>query len=399
MSTTEQKPASNKTRSFILGILGLIIAAAVFFAIWFTGVQIPKYLYSPTRFAFVTDSSSQRLSVIDLDKQNVTSQEDLELQPDLLSISTNYPMMAMANSDQPRLLFYDLKSKRKFSINLPSKPVELFFPPDQQILLVVMEHDVAFADYQRNTLYKLPMPDGVNHFTKDNLPVFSPLNATVWVSDPEHKQLLQLSVNQQRDTHWTSVPLNLPEDETPGPLAVNPQGDILAFSDSKGIKGYVFEPATGKLISAADLNSKPSEPIAPYMDANYRFAVFANGNGNVVTYNLEDKQVLSRNEVPGTILKIRGGWLNQRWTVLTDEGLGIVSPRPNDNLQWMPIKGEAKDLWVTGNGKTAVVTASNGVQQVMGFDIKDGTQQVPIDLPTILDVGLLRMGGNNSFCY
>ncbi len=360
--------------------------------------RVPDYVYSPTRYVFVSDRLSERMAVIDLDRGEQSDQQDLGMVPDMLSIASDFPMMAYGNYQQRQLFFFNLKKKERLRLTLPSQPVDMFFIPNRQQLLVVMQDRVALADYQRMVLYPLTDLKALARFDKTRPPVFSVLDGSLWVADPSRAVIYRLRVTQ-RDARWQRYSLALPPGERVGPLSVNAQGDLLTFNDASGRHAYLYRPSTGVLRRTVDFGGEAAPAITPYLDANSGWAVYANSRSQLVGVRLRDEAIQVATRLPSAVRKIRGGWLNRLWVIVTEEGLALQSLDAGERLRYFPLSNKLSDLWVTGDGKTALLTSQGGLQQVLPFDLRTGTQKHPIDLQGVLQANLIRMGGNNSFCY
>lgn len=360
--------------------------------------RVPDYVYTPTRYVFVTDKLSERMAVVDLETGKQSDRQDLGMVADIFAIATDFPIMAYGNYQARQLFFFNLKKKERLRMALPSQPVDLFFIPDRQQLLVVMQDGVALADYQRLTLYPLPKLKPLAHFDKSHLPVFSTLDGSLWVADPRRPVIYRLRVNQ-RDARWQQYFPPLPDDEKIGPLSVNLQGNLLAFSDVTGTHSYLYRPSDNTLRQTADFGDGSASPIAPYFDSNSRWTVYGDSDGRLAEVRTNAKSTPVSARLPSAVRKIRGGWLNRLLVILTDEGLALRSIGTDERPRVFPLNDKISDLWVTGDGKTVLLAARGGFQQVLPFDLRTGTQKRPIDLQGILQANLIRMGGNNSFCY
>ena len=360
--------------------------------------QVPDYVYDPTRYVFVTDRLSDRLVVVDLDGDRQSDRQDLGMVPDILSIATDFPMMAYGSYQERQLIFFNLKKKERLRLALPSRPLDLFFIPNRQQLLVVMQDGVALADYQRLALYPLAGLESVAQFEKNHPPVFSALDGSLWVADPGRPVIYRLRVNQ-RDGKWQPYSLPLPDGERIGPLSVNAQGDILAFADRTGSHAYLYRPASNTLRRTVDFGDASAPPIAPYLDGTSRWVVYGDTAGRLTGVRTSGEGAPISARLSSPVEKIRGGWLNRLWVMVTDESLAVQSIATGERLNSFSLNAAISDLWVTGDGKTALIAARGGFQQVLPFDLRTGTQKRPIDLDGILQANLIRMGGNNSFCY
>lgn len=361
--------------------------------------RVPDYLYSPTRYVFLTDKLSNRLDIVDLENREEAGAQDLDVVPDMFTVSTTAPLMAYGSYTKKRLFFYNLLKKSSVALELPSEPVNMFFIPDRQQLLVIMRHGVAIADYQQLGVYPLQNLAALPSFSVNHEPVFSTLDGSLWIPNPEKPIIYRLVVSDgNQNNQWQTYDVPLPDGEQLGPLSVNAQGNLLAFSDAQGKHGYVFSPQTGELTRLVTFASA-AKPIAPFLDANSQWAVFANASNTVMAKRTNNSGEALAQPVPATPLKIRGGWLNQLWVVITTQGVGMLSAEADMPFRWFDLPGETRDLWITGDGKTALLSYRAGLQQVLPFDLQTRTQMRPIDLQGILQVNLIRMGGNNSFCY
>ncbi|WP_028358045.1 YncE family protein [Brackiella oedipodis] len=398
----------NQSRTYFLGlekgqfyiIVGLFVLVLTFFVsgFWYYLDLVPDYVYSPSRYAYVSDKRSDQLAIIDLKKNQQIARYNLGITPDILTIATDFPMMAYANRQENRLVFYNLKKQSKQFIRLPSEPIDMFFIPNQQSLLLVMQDQIALVDYDSGNLYQLPNPPGIKQFDKAHLPVFSALSNSLWLANQATQELLQLKVNQQHNSAWQRLPLRLADAEKPGPLAVNAQGTIMAFAKENGQQAYIYDLAQQQLHRVSDLSDQ-AKPVDPYLDANQQFAVFGDDQGLVVGLNPLTQTLIKRVHLPSPVKKIRGGWLNQYWIAIADGGLAIIPANPDQAEQWFASQGQVQDVWITGDGKTALLSVTGGHELLMPFDIKNGQAKAPIVLDGILEANLVRMGGNNSFCY
>lgn len=378
--------------SVLLGIVSIAIAA--FFLLF--AKRIPDYVYSPTRYAFVTDKNSSNMAIIDLNLGEQVETQSLKSKPDIFTIDTINPIMAYANFSEAKVYFYDMRKRKNIEVALPEVPVALFFIPDRQDLVVVMKNKIALANYEKSMIYPLAdVPDQIK-IDQNHIPAFSAIDASLWAEDQSQAILYRLSVGQS-DPQWEAINTALGNTQI-GVIATNPQGNVVAYSAFNDQQALALTDKQKHFqlgVSAAKISS------APFINANNRTVIFGRENGAIDIYDLQHSSYRLTDHIVSdqAIIKILGGWLNQVSVVLAKDAVVIVNNYPFFIKARFSFMYEPQDMWITGDGKTALITYAAGQQSVMLFDLQTGTQRKPIVLEDISHANFIRMGGNNSFCY
>lgn len=365
-------------------------------------------LHQPTRYAFVADRFTNNISVVDIFSGAQVTALDFDMRPQVMEMARDDGMLAVGAREVPGIWFFNLRTRERRFVNLPSPVFQIFFVPQSKRVAIGMRDQVGVIDYgtfevkifkqrfdseKRNTLLN----------TYYSL-LFSSFSESFWILDEDRPRIYHKFGHEDADSPWEVIDLSdrIGSGSGLGIGVASPEDDMLAFTVDDGSEGIVYFPQTKKLLTTGPMRTTgtTNEPmIRPYFDAYSRHVIFGDVEGNMALFDLQKDERPQRFKADFSPRIVRTGWLESTWILAGDKGIMFQSFENPEDRRVYRFPAEVTDVWVTGDSKTALVLIDEEVPQLFRYDIRTRERLKPVRVRNITMGNMIRMGSNNSICY
>ena len=369
-----------------------------------------KSLYSPTRYLFIADSDSYYITIFDVQTDEQVDLLNFNIKPEVIEIARDDSMMVVGNNEVSSLILYDLKTRLKRTIELPSPLYETFFVPQSKLMAFALRDQVGMLNYETGEIKVFPERfDSVRRKTPlyayYNL-LFSSFSQTYWVLDEDNPRIFRKSALDADDKPWDIIDFSKRIQTKPGwgldQGIASPEDYMVAFTTKEGSEGLVYFPEEDKLLSTGPMHVAGSSYrplLLPYIDYYSKRVLFGDVSGNIALFNFDQSEQAQRFKVDFSPRIFRSGWLESTWMLGGDKGLQFQDYDNPDNKKIYRFPYEVKDMWVSGDSKTLYMVVDEGRPRVLRYDIRTKEEIDPLYIRGVVMGGKLRMGSNNSICY
>ncbi len=369
-----------------------------------------KSLYSPTRYLFIADSDSYYITIFDVQTQEQVDLLNFNIKPQVIEIARDDSMMVVGNFEVSSLILYDLKTRVKRTIPLPSPLYETFFVPQSKLMAFALRDQVGMLNYETGEIKVFPerfdsARRNTHLYAYYNL-LFSSFSQTFWVLDEDNPRIFRKSAYDADDKPWDIIDFSKRIQTRPGwgldAGIASPEDYMMAFTTKEGSEGLVYFPEEDKLLSTGPMHVAGSSYrplLLPYIDYYSKRVLFGDVSGNIALFNFDQSEKAQRFKVNFSPRIFRSGWLESTWMLGGDKGLQFQSYDNPDDMKLYRFPYEVKDMWVSGDSKTLYMVVDEGRPQVLRYDIRSKEEMDPMPIRGVVMGGRLRMGSNNSICY
>lgn len=369
----------------------------------------PISLHQPTRYAFVADLTGYYITIVDIFTGETIDAINFGFNPKVFEMARDDAMLAVGSPQIPEIHLFNLHTRQKTRIELPSPVYQMFFVPQSKWLAIALQDQVGMLNYQTmeikifakrfdsearstflNTYYSL---------------LFSSFSQSFWVLDEDKPLIYHNYGTNPAGSEWEVHDLTgkLKTNTGLGVGVASPEDYMLALTTDDGSEGLLYFPETKALLSTGDMYTAgtTNEPmIMPYINAYSNRVIFADVSGNVALFDFtRGKPELERFRVDFAPKIARTGWLETTWILGGDRGLLFQSFDNPKEQKRFEFPYEIKNMWVTGDSKLLLATIDEEVSQLFRYDIRRKEMLPPIRLRNVVMGEKIRMGSNNSICY
>lgn len=371
-------------------------------------------LYHPTRYLFIACSSSFFITVYDIQTGENMALLNFGLRPRTIEIARDDSMMVVGDYEVSRLVLYELETRSRRDIALPSPLYQAFFVPQSKLLAIALRDQVGMVNYETGEVHIYP-----ERFDSDkrdthiyayyNL-LFSSYSQSYWVLDENKPLIYRHSYLDPHDEPWETIDLSeyIPSGSGLDDGIASPEDFMAAITTKDGSRGLIYFPENGKVLSTGPMHTAGSTyrpQVVPYIDFFSKRILFSDSAAHVVMFDLDKgdepqhyylQEKHHRNFSPRIF---RSGWLERTWILGGDKGIIFQSYDDPEDSTYLHSPWEIVDMWVTGDSKTLFYTLDEGMPMVYRHDIRTREALEPIRVKGVVMAALLRMGSNNSICY
>lgn len=371
-------------------------------------------LYHPTRYLFIACTDSFFITVYDVQSGEQLALLNFGIRPRTVEIARDDTMMVVGDYEVPRLTLFDLESRARRDIDLPSPLYQAFFVPQSKLLAIALRDQVGMVNYATGEVHIYPERFDSNRrntslYAYYNL-LFSSYSQSFWVLDEDKPLIYRHSYLKPQDEPWETVDLSayIPSGSGLDDGIASPEDYMVAVTSKDGSRGLIYFPDNGKVLSTGPMHTAGSTyrpQVVPYIDFYSKRILFADSSAHVVMFDLTQgdeaqhyylQEQHHKNFSPRIF---RSGWLERTWMLGGDKGIIFQSYDNPDDSTYLHSPWEVVDMWVTGDSKTLFYTLDEGPPMVYRHDIRNRQALEPIRVKGVVMAGLLRMGSNNSICY
>lgn len=379
-----------------------------------TQLGVGDSLYHPTRYLFIGCTSSNFITVYDVNTDEQVALLNFGIRPRTLEIARDDSMMVVGDFEVARLTLYELEKRTRKDIELPSPLYQAFFVPQSKLLAIALRDQVGMVNYETGELHIYPErfdseKRDTHIYAYYNL-LFSSYSQSFWVLDEEKPLMYRHSYLSPMDDPWETIDLSayIPSGSGLDNGIASPEDFMVALTTKDGSRGLIYFPEDNKVLSTGPMHTAGSTyrpQVVPYIDFYSRRFLFSDSSGHVVMFDLDKgdepehyflQEKHHRNFSPRLF---RSGWLESTWILGGDKGIIFQSYEDPENSTYVSSPWEIVDMWVTGDSKTLYYTLDEGMPTVYRHDIRSREALPPLRIKGVVMGGLLRMGTNNSICY
>lgn len=369
----------------------------------------PRPVYAPTRYAFVADTESHFISIVDIENAEYIDSIYVGMRPQVLEVARDDAMLAAASPQVPGIFFHNLKTRASRMLRLPSPVYQIFFVPQSKQVAIAMRDQVGMIDYEDFSVRIFSRRfDSDRRNTSINTYyslLFSSFSQSFWVLDEEQPRIFHKYGSEDVDSPWKTIDLKgrIRSGAGLGIGVASAEDALLAMTVDDGSEGLLYYPDEDRLVSTGPMRTvgTTNEPmLMPYIDAYTKHVIFADVEGNVALFDFErEGDRAQRFRVNFSPRVIRTGWLESTWILGGDKGLLFQSFDDPDDRRLYRFAAEIMNIWVTGDSKTALVSIDEQRPQLFRYDIRSREMLSPVPVRGVSMAKLIRMGSNNSICY
>ena len=379
-----------------------------------TQLGIGDSLYHPTRYLFIADSNSNFITVYDVNTGENLALLNFGIRPRTIEMARADSMMVVGDYEVSRLVLYELETRTRKDIELPSPLYQAFFVPQSKLVAIALRDQVGMLNYETGELHIYPERFDSEYrnthiYAYYNL-LFSSYSQSYWILDEKKPLMYRHSYLDPHDNPWETIDLSahIPSGSGLDDGIASPEDFMVALTSKDGSRGLLYFPEDGKVLSTGPMHTAGSTyrpQVVPYIDFYSRRILFSDSSGHVVMFDLEKgdepehyylQEKHHRNFSPRLF---RSGWLESTWILGGDKGIVFQSYDDPEDSTYIPSRWEIVDMWVTGDSKTLFYTLDEGIPMVYRHDIRTREALPPIRIHGVVMGGSLRMGTNNSICY
>lgn len=356
--------------------------------------QVMKTLFdlnAPTRYAFISDAASKRVSVVDIYAKNVIDTIELKEIPEAFVISPRQKLMAYAAKGGKTLHLRHLTSHEERSLDLPHPIEQLFFHYSKQLLVAAGDHSVSLVNSETpqvlETLDSFQAPIRIN---------YASLLDTVWLSESATGTLYQLRIDE--DGHF-QVPrrfvLDAQERRLGQPMLSSDSNFIALAAHDLG-EGWIFDIQSEKLLYRYPVGG---EMTLPLIDAGSIHSIFMNREGRGVIVASAAPEAPHFVQSLPNVQVLATGWIETRLLVGGDQGIELIDLNDEHSIRILPVAQGLRDLLVAADSKTVLYTEQQGAQlRIHSLNLKNNAPVESVDLP-LQQPNFIKMGVSNTVCH
>ncbi|MFV0431296.1 MAG: hypothetical protein ACK5MJ_03860 [Alphaproteobacteria bacterium] len=335
-----------------------------------------------SRWAFVSDSSSNKVAIIDTLKQSFMENKELKTIPTQIIISDLKDLLLYHNKVDKVIYAIDLKEGKEWEIPLDFTPLDIVFYPDGSKFAVVGEGHISIID---------PITKEISGIIKDiNNPVsinFSSDGYKLFITERNNGKTQIWSVY-----HQFSRKLQM--------------GDGHAVSNTSLSANSLFAMVTSQnnLLIYNRVENKKLAPVRlsqdgllgrPYFSSDSKNIVVASNDGQAFILKpwlLHSPRIISIAYPPNII---RTGWLESLGIISGQSKITIFPLDKEDKSKDIPTQGYVNDMVVTSDSKRLFATQSESTK-VKVINLR--SQEVKDIETNLKQPHLIVMGRTNTVC-
>ena len=379
-----------------------------------TRLGVGDSLYHPTRYLFIADSDSYFITVYDINTAEQLALLNFGIRPRTVEIARDDSMMIIGDYEVSRLILYELESRTRKDIELPSPLYQAFFVPQSKLVAIALRDQVGMVNYETGEVHIYPerfdsQRRNTHIYAYYNL-LFSSYSQNYWILDEDNPRIYRHSHLEPHDAPWETIDLSahIPSGSGLDDGIASPEDFMVALTTKDGSRGLIYFPEDGKVLSTGPMHTAGSTyrpQVVPYIDFYSRRVLFSDSSAHVVMFDLEKSDEPEHYYLHDKYHKnfsprlFRSGWLESTWILGGDKGLILQSYEDPEDSTYVHSPWAVVDMWVTGDSKTLLYTLDEGMPMVYRHDIRTREALPPIRIRGVVMGGALRMGTNNSICY
>lgn len=373
-----------KSPIFYIAILVVILALSFYAKDTVSSAtnHLVANLNIPSRYAFITDSKSPQLAVVDTYDKKWVQTIKLQSIAELLSLSRVGGTLVYTEKDSSTLYFLDLDNAAEES-QLAVKGA---------IKNILMHADGYWLSYATDS--EVVIYDVVNKTEQQRIPIesdvgltYSPDGLWLFISEKNKGKISQYSLKDQSiKVFEVGEPISAP--------AILPDSQGLIFTAKERI--YRLNLVSGEIIE----KPFPATQRRPYITNDSRVLILLDDNDNELVFlNPIDLAEINRIALhqSAEFSEVYTGWLEQVVVLGAGQSLLSANFQTDNQLKSTAILGEISSAMVQSDSKTLLATTTKS-KELLFFDMNKQVIKATILLP-LSQPNTVLMGQTNTLCH
>lgn len=334
-----------------------------------------------SRWAFVSDSESTKMAIIDTVEKKFIEYYDLKIIPRQIIISDIKDILLYHDATTPTIFAIDLNNGNEWEIALTDMPKEIIFYPDGSKIAVLSQNKIMIIDPITQTT------DEMLEDISDNVSInFSSDGYKLFITDKNTGETRIWSVYHK---FFRNIALGNNEAVSDISLSSN---SLLAMVSS-GNQLIIYNRVEKKQYNPIILNGKLSRP---YMSSDSKNILVAanDGKGYIIKpWAPFAKHTVKIGAAPNII---RTGWLEKVGVISGKNQIDIFAIDGKDKNTTIGVEGDIRDMVVTADSKSLFAVQSEATK-IKVINLRN--HEVLGDIEThLIAPSQIIMGRTNTVC-